>query len=77
MKVTFVILTFLMASEAAKLVEEFVLREGHQKNRQERRFENKNNVIQQQEIEFVYEEPGGRSQNSDDNEVIQEEIVIV
>ena len=86
MRVTFVvILTFLVASEAAKLVvEEIVLREGTQKNRQERRFDNKKNrVIQHQEVEIVYEEPGNRNsdRNSDGGgekgDIIEEEIVIV
>ena len=86
MRVTFVvILTFLVASEAAKLVvEEIVLREGTQKNRQERRFDNKkNHVIQHQEVEIVYEEPGNRNsdRNSDGGgekgDIIEEEIVIV
>ena len=86
MRVTFVvILTFLVTSEAAKLVvEEIVLREGTQKNRQERRFDNKkNHVIQHQEVEIVYEEPGNRNsdRNSDSGgekgDIIEEEIVIV
>ena len=74
------ILTLVMASEAARIVEEIVLREGHQKNRQQRRFEDRNNeVIQQQEVEIIYEEPGGRnSANLDsEKEIIKEEIVIV
>ena len=89
MRVTLVvILTFLVASEAAKLVvEEIVLREGTQKNRQERRFDNKKiHVIQHQEVEIVYEEPGNRNsdRNSDGGgsfeekgDIIEEEIVIV
>ena len=49
------ILTLVMASEAARIVEEIVLREGHQKNRQQRRFEDRNNqVIQQQEVEILH-----------------------
>merc|ERR1711994_424422 len=80
MRVFIVILTLVMASEAARIVEEIVLREGHQKNRQQRRFEDRNNqVIQQQEVEIVYEEPGGRNLANFDSEkeIIKEEIVIV
>jgi len=80
MRVFIVILTLVMASEAARIVEEIVLREGHQKNRQQRRFEDRNNqVIQQQEVEIIYEEPGGRNSANFDSEkeIIKEEIVIV
>ena len=79
MRVFLVILTLFMASEGARIVEEIILREGHQKNRQQRRFEDRNNqVIQQQEVEIIYEEPGSaKFDSSGEKEIIKEEIVIV
>lgn len=53
--------------KAGKLVEEIVLRDGHQKSRQERRFENGKPEVQQ--VEIVYQEPNG--------ETIEEDIVLI
>lgn len=60
---------FLLAfSDAAKLVEEIILREGAQIQRQERRFETPAKT--RQEIEFVYTEPNSSKEVIEDIQVV-------
>ena len=66
-----ILTTFLMSTvastEAGKIAEEIVLRDGDQIQRQERRFSQ--NPVTVQELEIVYEEPNG--------DVIEEDKVII
>ena len=60
-------LSLLAFVHSARIVEEITLREGNQKQRQERRFENRGNI--RQEVEIIYEEPNG-------DEMIEDVIVV-
>ena len=82
MKHLTILLTLLALSNAARIVEEVVLREGNQKQRQERRFENRGPI--EQEVEITYEEPNGDEiieniiivkENNDENEPVTPDSV--
>ena len=61
-----VLVTLIAVSQASTIVEEIILKEGNQRQREERRFDNQRPL---QEVELVYEEAP--------NEIIEDIITVV